>query len=96
MDADLKRDLCKRYGYSVEYLHYWLAHPTCEACGKQESALPHHIRTRASGGKDTNINLLALCFVCHGAWHAEGWSRFAEKNGYLNEKIEKAREERKW
>ena len=86
MDADLKRDLCKRYGYSVEYLHYWLANPTCEACGKQESALPYQIVTRGAGGNDDEDNLLALCFVCRG-YYIEGWRKFIERHVDLADKV---------
>ena len=95
MTPDDKRDLCHKYGYSDEYRDYWIAHPVCEACGTQPSTLPHHIRTRASGGQDTDSNLLALCFTCHGKWHNEGWQKFAEVHGSLCVKIEQAREARR-
>jgi len=88
MTPEDKRDLCARYEYSDVYLAYWIEHSVCEACGKQESAMPHHIVSRGAGGRDDVANLLALCFVCHGqAYHTHGWRRFCLQFPHLADKI---------
>jgi hypothetical protein len=45
--------------------------PRCEVCGQcRGTTQPHHIRTRGAGGSDVRINLIALCWQCHGQVHA--------------------------
>ena len=85
MTNEDKRNLCHKYGYSDEYRDYWIAHPVCEACGKQPSTLPHHIVTRgAAGVDDSPENLLALCFVDdRGVYHAMGREAFCKKYPHL-------------
>lgn len=39
---------------------------------------PHHVRTRAAGGKDEN-NLLCLCWRCHAEIHQLGLPRWETK-----------------
>ena len=57
----------KRIKPNQKLYDYMDAHPFCEACGTQvsPSALPHHIKTRGSGGNDETENLLRLCYDCH-------------------------------
>lgn len=77
---------CKKYKYSKQYQAYWTAYPFCEICDN-DSAAPHHIRTRGAGGNDEPGNLLALCPTHHTVAHTMGIQSFAKKYEQFYEKI---------
>ena len=37
----------------------------CEICGKTGQTEKHHIKTKGSGGDDTEENLIEVCRNCH-------------------------------
>ena len=40
----------------------------CEMCGRGcmgEALSPHHKKHRSQGGKDTDDNLIMICYPCH-------------------------------
>ena len=41
----------------------------CEVCGSSYLCAAHHIKSRGSGGGDTEDNMIYLCFVCHRKAH---------------------------
>jgi hypothetical protein len=69
---------------------YMAKHPDCEACHKPAYGMPHHIKTRGSGGTDEAENLLRLCWGCHyGTVHGttKGIRLLVEKYPHLYDKI---------
>jgi HNH endonuclease len=55
----------------------------CEVCRKRPPSHPHHIRTRGSGGPDTEENLIALCPEHHTMIHQLGTQKFLAKHPHL-------------
>lgn len=41
----------------------------CEICGKKGQTEKHHIKTKGSGGNDTEDNLIEVCRICHTKIH---------------------------
>ena len=44
----------------------------CEMCGRGcvgEALSPHHKKHRSQGGKDTEDNLIMICYSCHMKQH---------------------------
>ena len=41
----------------------------CEFCGWTNGLQTHHIKTKGSGGGDTDDNLICLCWKCHRLVH---------------------------
>ena len=41
----------------------------CEICHKYTQTEKHHIKTKGSGGDDTEENLIEVCRVCHRLIH---------------------------
>lgn len=41
----------------------------CQVCGKKSKTEMHHIKTRGSGGNDTEENLVEVCRICHTKIH---------------------------
>ena len=41
----------------------------CEICGKIGQTEKHHIKTKGSGGNDTEENLIEVCRICHRLLH---------------------------
>lgn len=41
----------------------------CKYCGKAGVTHSHHIKTKGSGGNDTEENLIELCPICHDLVH---------------------------
>jgi len=41
----------------------------CEYCGSHFNLEAHHIKSRGSGGGDTDDNLICLCWKCHRLVH---------------------------
>ncbi|MBR1653542.1 MAG: HNH endonuclease [Clostridia bacterium] len=41
----------------------------CELCGKRGQTEKHHIKTKGSGGNDTEENLIEVCRICHTKIH---------------------------
>lgn len=41
----------------------------CQICHTWTEAPPHHIKSRGSGGSDTEDNLILLCMGCHDGVH---------------------------
>lgn len=72
----------KHKNYDMNYFVYWNNHQRCEVCGKIASP-PHHIKTRKSGGKHTDSNLLSLCTRHHNYVHSMGVRSFANGIGKL-------------
>ena len=68
---------------------YLEQHEWCEACGGKSAMCVHHIKSRGSGGKDDDDNLLALCYECHTAIHSGGPSKFCAKYPQVYPKISK-------
>jgi len=50
--------------------------PICERCGRARSTVVHHIITKRDGGSDDDVNLQALCALCHAQVHAAAGSLF--------------------
>jgi hypothetical protein len=86
---------CKKKGFSADYTSYWLEHPFCEARSGQQSAPPHHIRTRGAGWDDWHWNLLALSRAKHQEIEMIGPREFAVRHPWLAAKISKALSERR-
>ena len=42
---------------------------TCQICGKVGQTEKHHIKTKGSGGNDTEDNLIEVCRICHTKIH---------------------------
>lgn len=63
---------------------------TCELCGKRGQTEKHHIKTKGSGGNDTEDNLIEVCRNCHIKIH-NGQIKLAkgEKHGRLDQFIQK-------
>ncbi len=41
-----------------------------QTCGRQDETLcDHHIKSKASGGSDTEDNLITVCHLCHRKIH---------------------------
>ena len=51
----------------------------CCACGLWPPSHPHHVRSRAAGGKDGSA--VGLCIFCHAEVHQLGRQRFERKHG---------------
>lgn len=47
------------------------AKPRCVCCGEGFRVQAHHLLSRAQGGDDVAANLVALCWLCHGALHGQ-------------------------
>lgn len=41
----------------------------CEHCVSRFNLQVHHIKSKGSGGDDTEDNLICLCYVCHRRVH---------------------------
>lgn len=41
----------------------------CQICGKSGQTEKHHIKTKGSGGNDTEENLIEVCRKCHRLIH---------------------------
>lgn len=41
----------------------------CEICRKKTHTEKHHIKTKGSGGDDTEDNLIEVCRICHTKIH---------------------------
>lgn len=41
----------------------------CEICGKKTQTEKHHIKSKGSGGDDTEENLIEVCRICHRKIH---------------------------
>lgn len=41
----------------------------CKICGKTGATEKHHIKTKGSGGNDTEDNLIEVCRICHTKIH---------------------------
>lgn len=41
----------------------------CELCGARGQTEKHHIKTKGSGGNDTEDNLIEVCRKCHTRIH---------------------------
>jgi len=41
----------------------------CELCGARGQTEKHHIKTKGSGGNDTEDNLIEVCRKCHTKIH---------------------------
>lgn len=91
LNADEKREYCKKRGYSALYAEYWCSHVGCEARCSAPSEPPHHLRTRGAGGPDDEWNLLALCALHHRLYHNVGGHRFSEMFSHLAKKISESR-----
>lgn len=50
----------------------------CEICGKKGQTEKHHIKSKGSGGNDTEENLIELCRKCHRLIH-DGNLKIKEK-----------------
>ena len=75
---------------SKEIKDYMKQHPFCEACGEKAQGLPHHIKTRGSGGTDSPDNLLRLCHHCHfDIVHSKGHRKLIELYPHVADKIYK-------
>ena len=76
----------------LKQLDYLKRHPYCEACKTvgqitMVTGMPHHIKSRGSGGSDEDENLLSLCMEDHNKIHKEGPRRFIEWYPLLYTKI---------
>ena len=64
----------------------WLIMPSClinkNCFGRLD---PHHLKTRGSGGDDSQTNVMPLCRLHHTELHKIGLSSFVEKYGLQNE-----------
>lgn len=49
----------------------------CLACGKSPTDISH-IKSRGSGAKLNEHEVISLCRSCHAAQHSFGWGRFLE------------------
>jgi len=49
----------------------------CQACGSMNNLEVHHIQFRSQQGRDTEENLIILCWQCHKQTHVQslGWLR---------------------
>jgi 5-methylcytosine-specific restriction endonuclease McrA len=47
----------------------------CEICGSNYALEVHHIKSKGSGGNDTEDNLICLCYVHHRETHDGNISR---------------------
>ena len=92
MTPDAIWDYCRRKHYSAAFAAYWGDNTRCEACEKRQSATPHHIRTRGSGGDDSDANLLALCAEDHSMIGTMGRSAFCKRFPHLKKKVDAAME----
>jgi hypothetical protein len=50
----------------------------CDVCRKAPPNDPSHIKSRGSGGDDTEENLKTLCRKHHVEWHQYGPTKFVE------------------
>lgn len=61
----------------------------CEFCRKVGPTDMHHIKTRGSGGDDTEENLIELCRLCHTMVHnghiKRQWLEAIKNGGEFNE-----------
>lgn len=61
----------------------------CEFCRKVGQTDMHHIKTRGSGGDDTEENLIELCRLCHTMVHnghiKRQWLEVIKNGGEFNE-----------
>ena len=61
----------------------------CEFCRKVGQTDMHHIKTRGSGGDDTEENLIELCRLCHTMVHnghiKRQWLEAIKNGGEFNE-----------
>ncbi|HEC61699.1 MAG TPA: DUF968 domain-containing protein [bacterium] len=78
--------ICKRRGYSKQYMVNWMRAWHCTLCG-EVSAPPHHIVSRGAGGSDDKENLLAFCSSHHTEIHNIGIQTFANKYPEVKERI---------
>lgn len=46
-----------------------------------------HIKSRGSGGKDDNWNLIYMCRFHHTAQHQYGWKKFTEEFPIVGDKL---------
>jgi hypothetical protein len=88
MTYEDKAAYCDRHHYSTVYLSYWQEHVKCEMPDCTNACEPpHHIVTRAAGGKDNRENLLGLCVLHHRHIHSIGVKTFARMYPQFYSKI---------
>jgi hypothetical protein len=51
----------------------------CAACGTRRNVDPHHIRSKGSGGDDTDMNIIPLCRRDHSDWEQIGVVKMVAK-----------------
>ena len=55
----------------------------CLACGANPPSVVHHIKTRKSGGRDYEWNLMPLCIRHHNEVHKMGSVSFVRKHEHI-------------
>src|SRR5207237_3556884 len=53
---------------------------SCEVCSSWKKVSGHHIKSRGAFGADLEMNLVALCLVCHTGIHKMGTEKFINKH----------------
>lgn len=84
-EYDARRGSAASRGYDAQWQkaqrEYLDEHPVCQRCGREPSALVHHIVSKRQGGSDDPINLVALCRLCHARVHAAEHGLFKRLEG---------------
>lgn len=71
----MKRLRAEQFGYQAEACR----RSPCCACGKAPPSDPHHLKSRALGGKDRDCVPLCRGFLgCHSCFHILGRKKFEE------------------
>lgn len=65
----------------LKSLENYKADSRCVPCGVFGDGMVcyHHLKTRGSGGLDSEQNLIPVCLKCHNEFHAKGTVFMAEK-----------------
>lgn len=59
----------------------------CIICGRPAPSDPSHIKTRGSGGPDTEWNVVPMCRVHHTEWGKRGCLTFIRKHPAFGSKL---------
>lgn len=60
----------------------------CVVCGKSNQTTGSHLRSKGSGGPDTEWNVVPMCFYCHREWEDGGLQCFLSKHHRFEDYLE--------
>ena len=59
----------------------------CCVCGSTKDVDPSHIKTKGSGGPDSEVNCQPMCRHCHIEWGQVGQTRFRQRHPHFEQML---------